>query len=165
MDKQVKLWQALIPTLIFAIIAGVLGWKALGAQTANIEMKFPDGALLKINTKKDLVDPNMMIKKLLSAEIRAGTLGVLKEQKIFAFDDPGLIDAFLGQCPDKVPNESDEQRRQRWENCLRQNRLFNQLKAYADSQKPPFQYLGTDVRIGTPGAARPADGRANVCRN
>jgi hypothetical protein len=169
MGNSSKLHPAVISAiiaLIFGMVCGPLVWKALGAGTADVVMTFPTGGSLKINTKNDLANPVVMIKKLLSAEVRAGTLGLLKEQNIFTFDDPSLIDAFLGQCPDKLPNESDEQRRQRWENCLRRNRLFNQLKAYSDSQKPPFQYLGTDVRVGTPGEpARPADGRANVCRN
>jgi hypothetical protein len=163
---QAKTWGFPAAALIFGVLAGALGWKALNAPNAQIEMKFPSGGSLKIDAKQDLADPNAMFKKLFSTDLaKAGTMWLLKQQNIFSLDDSELLDAFLKNCPDRVQNESDEQRRQRWNDCFQRNRLFTELKARSETQRPPFQYLGTDVRVGTPSAdrAKPVASHANVC--
>jgi len=164
---QAKFWGAVATALIFGLTAGALGWKALNAPNAQIEMKFPSGGSLKIDAKQDLADPSTMFAKVFSADFsRAGAMELLRRRNIFAMDDPGLLDAFLGKCPEKLENENDDRRRQRWNDCFQQNRFFAELKGRSDHQKAPFQYLGTDVRVGTPavGGERPAASHANVCR-
>ncbi len=165
-QTQVKLLGSVATALIFGLVTGALAWKALNAPNAKIKMDFGGGKSLEIDAKQDLSDPSTMFAKLFSTDFsKAGAMGLLHQQNIFAIDDLGLLDTFLKKCPEKIENETDEQRRQRWNDCFQRNRLFSELKLRSDSQKAPFQYLGTDVRVGTPSVAmeKPAASHANVC--
>lgn len=119
--------------------------------------------------KQDLSDPSSMFAKLFSTDFsKAGTMGLLRQRNIFDMNDPALLDTFLKNCPEaKLDNETDKQFQRRWNNCFDQNRLFAELKDRSEKHNPPFQDLGTSVRVGTPSedGEKPVAKHANVCTN
>ncbi len=156
----------IIPSAI-ALMVGVIVGRGLPSDPAsqNVTWRFPGGSLT-MHVKKDLSNPEVMLKRVFEEDFsRAGALHWLREKyRIFALEDLSLIEAIEELCPD-IPNEPFEARQRRLEGCTKIP-VVERLRLLAENRRPPFQYIGREVRIGVPEKEehRPKDGHANVCR-
>lgn len=132
-------------------------------------MTVPGGAL-KLNSKKDLKDPDAILNALFAnASSRAASIDWLgSKQQIFALDDPKLIEAINSLCPNRNKTDSGPKAnsRQRLAQCLK-SPCVQRLKELEKNHHGPFQDVGQDVSIGFPKRQqdRPQAGHANVCRD
>lgn len=150
---------------IVGLIIGLGLWRVLPSDAAKTELDWKfNGQSLKLNVAKDLRDPEAMFKKLFGTEFsRAGALALLRRQNIFSMEDSSFLDALRNYCPNEVAQpESPEQHQKRLRKCFEFG-VLRQLRQMAVDHSPPFQYIGTEVRVGTPERDQPPDLHANVC--
>lgn len=128
-----------------AILSIIIQWGDNTSNQAQIE-----------NNKMQLTE---VLDSIESRELATGETSVsMREKGYFHYKDRRLSDRLSAELSDTHPegdDESIEQRTNRLNLVLADNSLIADLRDRARQHLPPFQYIGTPVRVGVPSGNQP----------
>ena len=154
---------------ILAIVGGValivfilaFGFSRMGAKSLSIGL--PLGA--SIDVEADDMPQAELLDKMWANEFgRAGMLDWLFQRSVFQITDARLAEALEELCGD-FPDTPLEDRVVKQQECADRT-VAKALRALMRSRRPPFHYVGLQVRVGISldEEHRPANGYANACQ-
>ena len=135
--------------------------------TQSVNITFPGGFGLEMDVSQSEIAHSALLTQLFSEEFtRDGVLGWLgREQQVYSISDVELVTALERSLCEPIPDSPLQERIEKARECAARP-VANGLRRLQEEKKPPFHYVGIQVRVGVQAAegARPALGRANVCR-
>ena len=162
--SKFKEYGSHLPSFLLGILVCYVGSTQISDPTRQaIEVKFPGGAAVKIDSSKPEISHDKVLNDIFADRFaREGLMGWLAEKNIFLFTDPRLADALNKNLCDPIPAEPVDQRIRAAKACADQA-VAKSLRDLVEAKKVPFHYVGRLVSVGFPTDSQPNDGYANVC--